>query len=226
MRIALLLLCAFLLPAAVSGCGGTTRSAGFSPEANSFDARMSNSRMSAAAKSEDLLYVSNYAYGTVTVYSYRGHAWVGQLGTFSSPGSLCVDPSQDVYVPNGYWYDIAEYRHGDGTPIRYLADPNGVPASCAVDPTTGDIAVVNGVSGAGAQYGVLIYRKGRGYPAFYSNAILPYWFFCAYDQNGNLYLDGENGDYTSVWVAVLRKGSASIQPLTLNQQIEFAGGLQ
>ena len=62
--------------------------------------------------------------------------------------------------------EMLEYPHGGKTAITTLSDPQ-TPAACAVDPTTGNLAVANS-DGNGPYYGELaIYGDGQGQPTLY-----------------------------------------------------------
>ena len=86
--------------------------------------------------------------------------------------------------------------------------------------------MVNGVAVGGGDYGVLVYARGQSYPKFFTNSSLPYYYFCAYDPNGNLYIDGYGSNFSTVWLAVLCNGSDTIVPLNVKEQIGYPGGLQ
>ena len=54
-----------------------------------------------AAKTKDLLYVSNLNSGTVNVYSYPDDKQVGTIkGDYDGPDGICVDKKQDIWVVN------------------------------------------------------------------------------------------------------------------------------
>ena len=83
---------------------------------------------------------------SVFVFSYPGLSQVGTLKSlnYSAQGE-CVDSAGDVFIATSnasYTGTIFEYAHGGSTPIAELSDP-GYPWGCAVDPTTGTLAVSN-----------------------------------------------------------------------------------
>ena len=97
-----------------------------------------------AAKSMDLLYVSND--DELLVFSYPKGKLVGEITVPSGDfAGLCSDSAGDVFVTSVGSHSasyILEYAHGGTEPITTLSDPawaNG----CAVDPTTGNVAVTN-----------------------------------------------------------------------------------
>jgi hypothetical protein len=93
------------------------------------------------AKSEELLYASSLPY-SVYVYTYPKGKVVGFLSGFS-PRGLCSNQNGDVFVASRY--GVYEYPHGRAKPIAIIAVQ--YPEGCSLDPTTGDLAVVNEDSG-------------------------------------------------------------------------------
>lgn len=127
----------------MTGCGSAPPSTTFTqPSANAV-VRPAHARswMLPEAKSETLLYVFNVY--TITVYSYPKGKLVGTLSDFEKPYGECVDKSGNVYITDSSFARIYEYAHGGTKPIHTLKDPEYQPYGCAVDPTTGDLAVAN-----------------------------------------------------------------------------------
>jgi hypothetical protein len=137
--------------------------------------------MAPEAKGQDLLYVSDTSYGVgvVYVYSYPGGKLKGELSGVSPADGLCSDAKGNVFVPAGT--SIAEYPHGGTQPIAVLSDPYGGADYCAVDRTTGNLAVSPTVV-------VYAHAKGKGkaYPGGneYGNRS------CTYDDKGDLFVNG------------------------------------
>jgi hypothetical protein len=181
------------------------------------------------AKSNDLMYVSNTDDQTVKMYSYPKRKLLGTLTGFDQPYSLCVDAEQNIYVTNDYRLEMIEYAHGGTKPIKYLGDPDGYPIGCAIDPTTGDLAVTN-LTGVAIRHNVhvagevLIYKHAKGVPVRYFDPTIPYYYFAAYDDQGNLFVDGDT--CCGVAVAELVKGARKFTDLTLDQSIQFPGAVQ
>jgi hypothetical protein len=175
-------------------------------------------------RSEDLLYVSSYAGRTVQVFDYPTLTSVQTLTGFLDPAGLCTDPAGDVYVTDGYDYDIIEYRHAGTKPVRFIADPNGYPWSCSVDPTSGDLAVVNGISLSEGQYGILIYTHARGVPKLYVDSSIPFYFECAYDPRGDLFFDGETEGSSKALAAELTAKKQFVN-LTLDTTFYYPRGV-
>ena len=219
-------------PAAVSGIapnGTPARRASAAFLTNQAPSWMSSD----AAKSKALLYVSDYSYfkNEVDVFSYPAGKLVGNLTTdMLNPDGLCVDKKNDVWVVNNTpnQADVVEFKHGGTTPIATLGDPGEAAISCAVDPTTGNLAVTSGgnlSSGTGA---VAVYAHAKGTPQMYTDPKIFEVFWCGYDDKGNLFVDGQpsNNGY-GFQFAELPKGKKTLTNITLKGgTINFPGHIQ
>jgi len=208
-----------------AGCGGPTGNP--APHVATALAKQSQivrhgkSWMSKGASDSDLLYVSNTGDDTfltyVFVFSYPSGTLVGTLTGFENPGALCVDKVGDVFVPDQNAPDIVEYAHGGTTPIQTLQETDR-PTACAIDPTTGNLAV--------SSYNrfVSIYKNATGMPTYYS-APFPA-IFATYDTLGNLFISGPENQGDLV-VAELPSGGTSFETIKLDRPSRFPpGGLQ
>jgi hypothetical protein len=169
--------------------------------------------MKPGASNGDLLYVSSVSTDDVYVYSYPGGSLVGTLTGFQNVTDLCSDSNGDVFITNGYEeYSgggyLLEYAHGGTSPIATLKDTQFAPADCAVDPTTGNVAVANNSKD------FALFIGGTGSPVYYSTAgILRLVRFVTYDNSGNAYF---SGDYARrpAW---LPKGGAAAKPFKVEE---------
>jgi hypothetical protein len=62
----------------------------------------------------------------------------------------------------------------------------GTPSSCAIDPTTGDLAVTS------THEHVAIYKAAKGAPKLFTDFSFHDILSYGYDDKGNLYVDGVN----------------------------------
>ena len=170
------------------------------------------------AKHEDLLYVAaspDEQHGIVCVYSYPQGRLVGTLTGFAVPRGECADSAGNVFIVT-YANEsmssstIYQYAHGGTNTIATLSDPNTA-LGCAVDPTTGNLAV----SGDG----VAIFKNASGSPTMYYSS--EYRFaYCSYADRGNLYLTAANGQYADQLVLVrLASGGSDFEQITLNAKL-------
>ena len=179
--------------------------------------------MSPDAKKIPLLYVSDLGTGDVYIYAYRTGVLKGTLTGFNRPWGLCTDGVGNVYVTDNAAARIRKYAHGGTKPIAVLKDPGETPGGCAVDPTTGDLAIANVSTLASDPGNVVIFGKGRGRRTFKAPGI-SYYEYCGYDNAGNLFVDGQkNGAFA---FAELSAGSHAFTDIELNAGIRFGGSVQ
>ncbi len=175
------------------------------------------------AKSDDLLYVSDGG-NNVYVFSYPLGALVGTLTGSSGADGECVDKAGNVFITNAAGY-IDEYRHGDVKPFKSLGDYSAYPLGCAVDPTTGNLAVT-GYPGPYSTHGnVAVFKEARGIPKSYVDASVVLYWACGYDSKGNLYIDGTKAQNTFAF-AELPKGSGTFTNVALDRQFRYPGAVQ
>jgi hypothetical protein len=187
-----------------------------------------------AAKSKELLYVSDYAgeANKVDVFSYPADKLVGTITTdMLNPDGLCVDKKGNVWVVNNTPNndDMVEFAHGKTTPIAELVDPGESAISCAINPVNGDLAVTSGTDISGYAGDLAIFPDGgKGTPTFYSDPNMQEMFWCGYDTKGNLFVDGQPGLYgVGFALAELPKGKKALTNITLTGgKINYPGQVQ
>ncbi len=172
-----------------------------------------------AAKQSSLLYVSNQGARDVTVYTYSDGndlRLVGTLSGFDKPSGMCTDKSGDVLVTDSYARRIYRYHHGGTKRVEIIQERGtSVPNSCAVDPTTGDVATADQFNGDGKPVGVVkIYTAGeRDGKKYFVGKIQPY--YVAYDGKGNLFADAQNAYNHNVTLSEMAKGNTYFIRLTV-----------
>ena len=176
--------------ALLAGCGGSQSSTGFSDLPSSPPA---TARASQVAARDDtggtLLYVGHG--NQISVLTYPGGKMVGQLTGFKGLEGLCSDPQGNVFAVDGTAETISEYAHGGTSPIAVLNDTGNAPNGCAIDPTTGNLAVAGG--GGHIQTNVAVYPSASGSPTVYVDytAFEPY-YYCTYDNAGNIFMASQS----------------------------------
>ncbi len=175
------------------------------------------------ARNENLLYVGGNN-GYVTVYSYPKGTLVGALKNpnFFLPAGECVDKAGDVFITDLGANKIFAYRHASKVPFETLQAAAGDPAGCAIDPTTGNLAVTT--LGRGSNGNVAVYPHARGTPVTYADPRIQSYFWCGFDTRGNLYLDGQASHYFAF--AELPKNDKKLIDITLDHKMDFPGGVQ
>ena len=186
-------------------------------------AREEPSSMSPSVASQDLLYVSDAR--TVTVYSYPQGKLEGTLRHLYIAGGMCVDRKGDVFIVDDGYYKIFEYAHGGTKRLATLASATKDPVGCSIDPTTGNLAVAS--LGFGSAATVAIYKNARGKPTTYTDSVFRQFYFCAFDDKGNLFVDGLIGLGSGAFgLAELAKGKAALRSIEVNQYISWPGGIE
>jgi hypothetical protein len=205
LTVRLLGVCATL--AMLAGCGGSQTS---SVVPNSAAQRLgSDLSQNAVARTQDLLYVSHHDDGSVDIYSYPEGKYWGQLKDVRASG-LCSDNNGDVFIPTGN--SVREYAHGETRPIAVLhGSLGGIVQACAVDATTGDLAVTGGTS---PRFGVAVYPNAQGSPKIYN---LPNdkgaYLSSTYDDKGDLFV--ETSTHNTVDVVELPKVAERFRSVAL-----------
>lgn len=202
----------------VAGCSGS--GAGqlvqtYTPPAA--PARVSSSWAAAGLGPQNLLYVSN-ANGFVNVYRYWQKNLVGVLTNFTQPMGMCVDGHRNVYITDFAAHTIVEYAHGGTTPIRTIDNAPYAPYTCAVDPTTGDLAVADYAKHLHNSYGALaIYKHATGKPSIYEGNGYSHFSAIGYDDSGDLLTSAWYTRYIFTYVKFyyLPKHGAQVFPMIL-----------
>ncbi|HZY96805.1 MAG TPA: hypothetical protein VFE35_06860 [Candidatus Cybelea sp.] len=212
-------LTSYVATALLAGCGGSQppiAAPGAMPQTSAIatHAARGTSWMLPEAKGEDLVYVATG--DDVYVLSYPHGKLVGNLGVVGN--SLCSDNQGDVFIPSGS-YKVLEYAHGGSSPIQTLYSGD-IPLGCAVDPTSGNLAVTNEASGAGE---VAIFANAKGTPTWYRDQEIFTYGLCAYDDRGNLFVDGSG---TGNFLAELSKGRSAFRNYALNGSFDAFGSVQ
>jgi hypothetical protein len=208
--------------AMLTGCGGSQppiTGSGSAPQTMVLPNQSVRSGILPNAKSTDLLYLASTAGGHVISYP------AGKLvGSFEPTKDLewsylCSDATGNVFLTKFKYGspNILEYAHGGTSPIATLHDP-GYPWSCSVDPTSGNLAVAT-YSGSGGG-NIAIFPSAQGSPNIYRDPNISTYVYCAYDGQGNLFVDGSQG--SKGVLAELPKGSATFTDLTVNHR--YYGG--
>lgn len=136
---------------------------------------------------KSLLYVSDDYIDAVDVLTYPGGKALTALTDLTAHG-LCTDTAGNVFVTveNERKGAIFVYAHGGNTVIKKFKLGAAVPQDCAVDPSTGTLAVT-----LSNDY-IDVFRNGRGSPTRYRYASPSHdarLSNCAYDDEGNLFVD-------------------------------------
>jgi hypothetical protein len=203
---------------AVAGCG-----APIMPVASSAAPAFSSLT---ASKSTAFLYVAGARGRTfVKIFTYPKIKLVGQVISDENYAKVCSDPKTGhVFVSQTNGLD--EYQRGTTKKIATLAAPDGYTelAGCSIDPLSGNVAVVT----EGGPAVVLVFSHGTGTPTVYTDPTIASYYYCAYDDSGNLFVLGYGVGKTHVRAgfAELLKGGNVLFDIRLNQSISEPQKLQ
>lgn len=217
----------------LAGCGApaTIDPPGSVPQTSTSARALRNSSwMLAEAKRETLLYVFG-GNDNIYVYDYRPpFKLVGDLVTWSK--GMCSDTSGNVFLTQpavgNRGSSILEYAHGGTAPIATLTS-NEHAYSCAFDPTSGDLAVVNVCAGYDYESGcegigsVEIYPHEHDGGKQYTVSGFLFYYYAGYDRKGDLFFDADQYEGGAA-VAELTK-SKQIRKITLDSALDSPGGV-
>lgn len=209
----------------LSGCGAVTgaNKANALPPAVRY--RQSGvSTIVPAALGRDLLYASR-ADCDVYVFTYPRGQLVQTIDAcafgFGPALGLCTDKAGDVFMSMGEGSAVFEFAHGGTEPVAFFQSEAILPVGCAVDPKTGDLAVAS-VDGEMA-----IFAPGSATPQLYFLSDIGKFYFCTYDDRGNLFADGEHNDrYGTFALAELRKGGSALREIAVNGNVATGYAIQ
>jgi hypothetical protein len=206
----------------LAGCSGSqplTSAPGAVREGRAIANDVSHSPTMGGAYAGNLLYVSTE--DAVVILTLPDGNVVGTLPADTS-GGLCSDTNGNVFTVNDGSQQVVEYPHGSTTAIKTLSDYGNDPNGCAVDPATGNLAVVGG--GYRLEDNVAIYPNADGPPTVYKANGGGYFLYCTYDSQGNLFTGVGDVENESIWE--LPKGGNSLTPFSLDKALGPDGGLQ
>ena len=187
----------------LAGCGGGQLS-----QSTTAPSLASPSALKMPGSSGDLVYATGACGGTC-VFSYPGGKLVGTLGAGGNGAYACSDSAGNVFITHES--TVTEYAHGATSPSQTLSLSGGLATGCSVDPTTGNLAVV--FEGSGGD--VAIFPHAQGTPSLYNSHIES--LFCGYDNAGNLFVNGYDGQQFAL--SELPIGSGTFSELALDQSV-------
>ena len=188
--------------AMLAACGGSSQSAATIPQGSS---TVGQANQHGKSGSGDLIYAA--AIGKSYVLTYPQGKLVGTINV-GAPDA-CSDDAGNVFLAGD---QIEEFAHGGTSPIATFSTP-GSPFGCAVDPTSGNLAVVFARTSGND---VAVFPNASGSPTLYESTLTAFW--CGYDNQGNLFVDGEGQSGASL--VELAKNAKSFETLSIAPHIE------
>jgi hypothetical protein len=176
------------------------------------------------AKGGASIIVSDASDDVVDIFNGAGKQ-TAQLTGFSQPQGLALDASGNLYVADTGNSRIQVYAAGfKGTPTT-INDPGESPASVTID-SKGNLGVTNILTTGGGPGSVSFFNKGGTLLATLSNANFAKVIFDAFDDKGNLYIDGTNA--SGAFVAGEVVGGVSGNAITIlatGNSVGYPGGI-
>lgn len=204
--------------ALLQGCGG--------PQVAGTQAALSSAGAHLPVKApvpKMLLYVSDVETATVHFYDYPDPKQsIGELTGFGAPMGLCSDASGNVWITDSKNQNVVEYAQGGTSEIGSVSDSGYAPYACAVDATTGNLAVSSHGASGSAGGNVAVYAGASGTPTTYTDPEIETYYFCSYDKNGNLFVDGDTKSGKTK-MDELPAGGSSLESLSSSQPLPKAG---
>jgi hypothetical protein len=176
-----------------------------------------------ARRAHRLLYVSDDGTDDIDIFTMPGLALKGQLTGFSEPQGMCTDASGNIWVTNTGTLQVMKLSRS-GSLLKTLSDPTGFPVGCSVNRSNNDLAVTNIIGNPSGDGNVVVYENSTGTPEQFSTPSVMEYFFLAYDNNGNLFVDGEGSSGDTL--LELASGSSTFSNVTISgATLSFPGGL-
>jgi hypothetical protein len=206
--------------ALLAGCGGSqppSGAPGAIPQTSAIatHADRGKSWILPEAKSGDLIYATGGCGGTC-VFSYPKGELVGSLSLTGAVRGDCSDSAGDVFITNDY--QVLEYAHGATSPSQTLSVPGGQASGCAIDPVTGNLAVVVN----DGDKNIAIYPDAQGTPALYSSHLTS--VACGYDNAANLFVSGVGRSANAI--SELPNGASDFSVLSVGGELGNPGQVQ
>ena len=173
-----------------------------------------------AKHTQYLLYVADTGgSGNYDIYNYKsqaGHQFgalhPGSFG-FTMPTGSCEDTAGNVYIVDAGTGLLWQFPHGSTSGTSVAITSAMMPLGCSVDPSTGNIAVSNFGNST-----MNIFQGGFSGTQVLSTALEPYMWSPGYDPSGNLFVESEQGAFTSIELEELPAGSNNWRVISLPNQ--------
>jgi hypothetical protein len=176
------------------------------------------------AKGGASIVVSDASDNVVDVFNAKGRQ-TAQLTGFSQPQGLALDTAGNLYVADTGNSRIQVYAAGfKGTPTT-INDPGESPASVTID-SKGNLGVTNILTTSDGPGSVSFFNKSGTLLMTLSNAAFAKVIFDAFDDEGNLYIDGTNA--SGAFVAGEVVGGVSGKAITIlatGNSVGYPGGI-
>jgi hypothetical protein len=185
--------------------------------------------------SGDLLYVAHArniyeTHTSVSIFSLPQGKPVARISLGELSG-MCSDTAGNVwlvvYRSSLKAFYAEKYAHGGAEPIARIRISKYYVSGCAVDPSSGDLAVMSSAGGSQGNGSVDVWTGARpGEPAVHDVPFTPK--NGAYDDAGNLFVDGCGCADSDPWLLFgeLLKGRHAVTTVGIDKKTALPGGVQ
>jgi hypothetical protein len=176
------------------------------------------------AKGGASIIVSDASDNVVDIFNAAGKQ-TAQLTGFSLPQGLALDTAGNLYVADTNNSRIQVYAAGFKGPPTTINDPGEAPASVTID-SKGNLGVANILTTGSGPGSVSFFNKGGTLLTTLSNPNFAKVLFDAFDDKGNLYIDGTNA--SGAFVAGEVVGGVSGKAITIlatGNSVGYPGGI-
>jgi hypothetical protein len=176
------------------------------------------------AKGGASIIVSDASDNVVDIFNAAGKQ-TAQLTGFSLPQGLALGTAGNLYVADTNNSRIQVYAAGFKGPPTTINDPGEAPASVTID-SKGNLGVANILTTGSGPGSVSFFNKGGTLLTTLSNPNFAKVLFDAFDDKGNLYIDGTNA--SGAFVAGEVVGGVSGKAITIlatGNSVGYPGGI-
>jgi hypothetical protein len=185
----------------LAGCGQSQGALSLPPGPHALAQRVPRER-------GEVQYFSNFGNGSLSEFDYpKSESQIGQITGVSEAQGECTKGARTFWVVASGAADVEEFKAGGKTPIATRSVTAGVPVGCAIDPTTGDLAVTIISNGD-----VVIFKPGSSAGSALPSGLVEA-LFDGYDAKGNLFVDGFSSS-GAFQLVELPKGSSTFENIS------------
>jgi trimeric autotransporter adhesin len=169
------------------------------------------------------IFVSDFDNGFVSIFNTKGKQ-LAQITGLTNPQGLAIDAKGNLYIANTGGSDILVYASPYTKVKQTISDSGQYPVGISVLNNGEFIAVSNIFTTGDGPGSVTLYKNGKQVRNVTSSSFSRA-YYCGFDGNGNLYIDGENtsGSFIAGEIAKATTTGKTITVLTTKNTVEFPG---
>jgi hypothetical protein len=173
-----------------------------------------------------LVFTSDFDNDFVEWFNASSGKELGSITGLDNPQALAIDAKKNLYVANTGESEVLIYASPYNKSPKVLSDSGYYTVGVAQFNNGEYVAATNIFSTSDEAGSVALFKNGKLVKQITNSAFF-YYYFCAFDKDGNLYIDGKNEDDDVVIGEVpgAGKGKTTLNVLTTENSIEFPGGV-